>query len=40
MADPELLSHQRTWAGFTLFVKLGTIGIIILVALLDLTLVH
>jgi hypothetical protein len=40
MADAELLRHQRTWQGFTTLVKIGTIGIILLVVILDLTLVH
>jgi hypothetical protein len=34
MADAELIRHQEIWAGFTSFVKFGTIGIIILMVLL------
>jgi hypothetical protein len=34
MADAELIRHQQIWAGFTTFVKFGTIGVLILMALL------
>jgi hypothetical protein len=34
MADAELIRHQQIWAGFTSFVKISTISILILMALL------
>ena len=34
MADAELISHQQSWQGFTTFVKVGTISVLILIAML------
>jgi Bacterial aa3 type cytochrome c oxidase subunit IV len=34
MADAELIRHQQSWQGFTTFVKIGTISVLILIALL------
>ena len=34
MADAELIRHQETWQGFTTFVKISTISVLILMALL------
>jgi Bacterial aa3 type cytochrome c oxidase subunit IV len=34
MADAELIRHQQSWQSFTTFVKVGTISVLILVALL------
>jgi hypothetical protein len=34
MADADLIRHQQSWQGFTTFVKVGTISVLILIALL------
>ncbi len=34
MADADLIRHQQSWQGFTTFVKVGTISVLILMVLL------
>ena len=34
MADAELIRHQQSWNGFASFVKIGTISVVVLMALL------
>jgi|GEM_PF-4845639 hypothetical protein len=34
MADAELIRHQRDWKEFTNFVKIGTAGVLAVMALL------